>query len=510
MFFSSASRISRKTLLLFLFDACAVFVAIWAAIFLRLGWEEGLQYIENHAFAALAVWSTLLISLYICGLYETDRLLSLTRSTASALLAVALAGLALTGLFYLFAYQEIVIGRGIFFGAIAFSLGSVLLNRALFIIATAHGLMAQRCLVIGTATEARKIIDLVQTHPHAGIKVLGIILVGADREQVGRFVGDYPVLGTLDSLEKFVRLYGIDRLILATTADFEPVLLRRLRQFRYRGIALVDFVGLYEELAHEIPIDHINDEWLFLASMNSSRFHIRRLKRVVDVAVAAVGLLLTAPIMALTALLIKLTSPGPVFYRQERLGRDSRPFTLIKFRTMRQDAENLTGPVWATEDDPRITPLGRWLRKFRIDELPQLWNVLRGDMSLVGPRPERAVFVKKLSEKIPFYSERLLVAPGVTGWAQVMYPYAASIEESRRKLQYDLYYIKNMSFMLDLLIVLKTIRTILFGRERAPAKPAAVPAPPLEEIKTQTLFFPTPAHPEADKPSQPKRASGAP
>ncbi|MCS7049587.1 MAG: sugar transferase [Verrucomicrobiae bacterium] len=509
MLFSSASRISRKTLLLFLLDSCAVFIAIWAAIFLRLGWAEGVEYIEKHALAAVTVWVALLIAFYICGLYETDRLLSLTRTTASALLAVLLAGLVVTGLFYVFAFQEIVIGRGIFFGALAFTLGSVLLNRTLFIVATSHGFMAQRCLVIGTAAEARKVIELVQGHPHAGIKVLGIILVGADREQVGRFVGDYPVLGTLDSLEKFVNLYGIDRLILATTADFEPVLLRRLRQFRYRGIALVDFVGLYEELAYEIPIDHINDEWLFLASMNSSRFHIRRLKRVVDVVVALLGLVITAPIMAVTAVLIKLTSPGPVLYRQERLGRDSQPFMLIKFRTMREDAENHTGPVWATDDDPRITWLGKWLRKFRIDELPQLWNVLKGEMSLVGPRPERPVFVKKLSEKIPFYSERLLVAPGVTGWAQVMYPYAASIEESRRKLQYDLYYIKNMSFILDLLIVLKTIRTILFGRERTPQKSAPAPAPALEEIKTQTLFFPTATEKSVERPASNKKATGS-
>lgn len=189
MFFSSASRVLRKTLSLFLLDSCAVFLAIWAAIFLRLGWGEGTEYIEKHAFAAVTVWGALLIAFYICGLYETDRLLSLTRTTAAALMAVLLAGLVLTGLFYLFAHQEIVIGRGIFLGAMAFSLGSVLLNRTLFALAMVHGFMSQRCLVIGTASEARKIIELVQAHPHAGIKVLGIILVGADREQVGRFVG---------------------------------------------------------------------------------------------------------------------------------------------------------------------------------------------------------------------------------------------------------------------------------------------------------------------------------
>ena len=162
---------------------------------------------------------------------------------------------------------------------------------------------------------------------------------------------------------------------------------------------------------------------------------------------------------------------------------------------MRADAESATGPVWATEDDPRITRLGRWLRKFRIDEIPQLFNVLRGDMSLVGPRPEREIFIHKLSEKIPFYAERLLVPPGITGWAQVMYPYAASIEESRRKLQYDIYYIKHMSFFLDMYVLLKTFKTILFGHERAPrSKPAPKQKPRYAEIKTETLFF----NPDAD------------
>ena len=163
---------------------------------------------------------------------------------------------------------------------------------------------------------------------------------------------------------------------------------------------------------------------------------------------------------------VKLDSPGPILFKQERLGRESVPFTLFKFRTMRADAESETGPVWATENDPRVTRAGKWLRKFRIDEIPQLLNVLRGDMSLVGPRPEREIFIRKLSEKVPFYAERLLVPPGITGWAQVMYPYAASIEESRRKLQFDLYYIKHMSFFLDMYVLLKTFKTILFGRER--------------------------------------------
>ena len=177
---------------------------------------------------------------------------------------------------------------------------------------------------------------------------------------------------------------------------------------------------------------------------------------------------------------------------------------------MRVDAESESGPVWATENDPRVTRVGKWLRKFRIDEIPQLLNVLRGDMSLVGPRPEREIFIRKLSEKVPFYAERLLVPPGITGWAQVMYPYAASIEESRRKLQFDLYYIKHMSFFLDMYVLLKTFKTILFGRERTTLKVTVKqPRPRYTEVKTETLFF-NPSTPPAKAEPKPGRATASP
>ncbi len=378
-------------------------------------------------------------------------------------------------------------------------------TRLLYIGATRHGFLGQRCLVIGTRDEARRVIELVQNHPHAGLKILGLIHCDSRQEVVGQFIDEYPVLGTMDALEKFVDLYAIDRLVLAASVDFEPVLLRRLRAFRYRGLALVDFVTLHEEIAQEIPIDHINDEWLFLASTNNSQFHIRRVKRLVDILAAAIGLLLSLPLSLLAAVVIKCTSPGLVLYRQERLGRDSKPFTLMKFRTMRQNAESETGPVWSADDDPRITAVGKWLRKFRIDEIPQLWNVLRGEMSLVGPRPERPVFIKKLSEKIPFYAERLLVPPGITGWAQVMHPYTASIEESRRKLQFDLYYIKHMSFLLDIYIMARTVKTILFGRERKSKRQAREQrdTEPVE-VETQMLDFETATGQEPDAKPVPK------
>jgi exopolysaccharide biosynthesis polyprenyl glycosylphosphotransferase len=488
MIVSRSSRLPRKKLLLATGDAICTALAMVAAVMLRLGWSNGIEYLHARQTAILISWAVFVLAFYIGGLYESDKLQSLGKTVAAAMLSVSLGALLITGVF--FAVLSIEIGRGIFLGFAVFVFVAVVCMRLIYVAASRHGFMSQRCLVIGTTSEARKAIELIRLNAHANLRILGLIHCGNDRDRVGKFFDDYPVLGTLDTLERFVELYDIERLVLAAGLDAEPVLLRQLRSFRYRGIELVDFVALSEELAQEIPLDHIDDEWLFMASMNNSRFHIRRLKRLTDILVSSVGLLIAALPAAIAAILVKLDSPGPIFYRQERLGRESIPFTLFKFRTMRVDAESTTGPVWAIEDDPRITRVGKWLRKFRIDEIPQLFNVLTGNMSLVGPRPERDVFIRKLSEKIPFYAERLLVPPGITGWAQVMYPYAASIEESRRKLQFDLYYIKHMSFFLDMYVLLKTTKTMLFGHERA-RQPKSVPAvkPRPADVKTETLFF---------------------
>jgi exopolysaccharide biosynthesis polyprenyl glycosylphosphotransferase len=488
MIVSRSSRLPRKKLLLAMGDAICTALAMVAAVILRLGWTSGLDYLHARQTAILVSWTVFTLAFYIGGLYESERLQSLGKTVAAAVISVSLGALLITGIF--FAALSIEIGRGIFLGFAAFVFVAVVCMRLIYMAATRRGFMSQRCLVIGTTSEARKAIELIRRNAHANLRIFGLIHCGNDHDRVGKFFDEYPILGTLDTLDRFVELYGVERLILAAGQEAEPVLLRQLRSFRYRGIELIDFVALSEELAQEIPLDHIDDEWLFMASMNNSRFHIRRLKRLTDILASSVGLIVTALPAALAAIWIKLDSSGPIFYRQERLGRRSTPFILYKFRTMNVDAEDATGPVWAIEDDPRITRAGKWLRKFRIDEIPQLFNVLCGNMSLVGPRPEREVFIRKLSEKIPFYAERLLVPPGITGWAQVMYPYAASIEESHRKLQFDLYYIKHMSFFLDMYVLLKTFKTILFGHERARQPKLTRGASPLRPIvKTETLLF---------------------
>jgi lipopolysaccharide/colanic/teichoic acid biosynthesis glycosyltransferase len=299
-----------------------------------------------------------------------------------------------------------------------------------------------------------------------------------------------PVLGKSDQLKELVDQHKISMLVLAITHEKSPTLINALTRLAFNGCQLVDMPNLFEYLTAKVPIDYITDIWLFLHNLNRSRLMYRQFKKVTDLAIALCGLALTWPLFILISVAIRLDSPGPVFFRQERLGKDGKPFQIVKFRTMVQDAERF-GAQWACQNDPRITRVGRILRKLRLDELPQLINIFKGEMSLIGPRPEREVFIREfqepraeirqgrrandapgtkvicnMQERLPYYSHRLVVKPGLTGWAQVMYPYAASLEDTREKLCYDLYYIKNMGFFLDLSIVLKTIRIILFGRGR--------------------------------------------
>jgi sugar transferase (PEP-CTERM system associated) len=237
-----------------------------------------------------------------------------------------------------------------------------------------------------------------------------------------------------------------------------------LLSLKCRGLQVQDGVEVYEAITGKVPIESVRSGWLlFSPGCHASRFHLIY-KRVASVLVSIVGLLLSLPLLPFIILVIKLTSPGPVFYRQRRVGRDDVVFYCYKFRTMRADAEADSGPTWAGDDDPRITSVGRFLRQSRMDEIPQLWNVLRGDMSLVGPRPERPEFVQTLRKEIPYYHLRHAVRPGITGWAQVRYKYGSSLEDAKEKLRYDLFYIKNMSAGLDLLIFFTTMKIILLGR----------------------------------------------
>jgi len=229
------------------------------------------------------------------------------------------------------------------------------------------------------------------------------------------------------------------------------------------GVDVLDGNSFYEILTGKLIVEHINPSWLIFSDGFHRSWFRRTAKRATDLLFSTLLLIAVSPIIAVTALLIKFDSKGPVIFSQDRVGENRKPYQVHKFRSMVADAEKLSGPVWAQTDDDRITRVGRFIRKWRVDELPQLWNVFKGDMSFVGPRPEREFFIQQLESQIPYYRERFSVKPGITGWAQVCYPYGASVEDAKEKLNYDLFYIKNMSVFFDLMIVLKTVKTVIFG-----------------------------------------------
>jgi exopolysaccharide biosynthesis polyprenyl glycosylphosphotransferase len=446
-------------------DVACVAAAAVASAGLALGGGHWLRYVEERLPSFVVLLALAPPVFYLCGLYSTRRLRRARNAVLPAVTSVALLLLLASAWWYLTSSPEI--GRRVFVRFALLCVAGVLATRYAY--AKSRGILDVRTLVVGSPRLSADVAALLRHHPDAPLRVLGLVQCPEEGRRAAGAVEPppaFPVVGHLDDLEELVAVNRVDRLVLPPRLREYPELFRRVRPLSYQGVSLVDFVSLYEELAQEVPLDHVDDDWLFAAAAAPSQLHIRRLKRLTDVAASVLMIVAAAPLLLVAALAVKLTSRGPALFRQERIGLASKPFTVLKLRTMREDAEARTGPVWSSENDPRITPVGRILRKFRIDELPQLWNVLRGDMSLVGPRPERPVFVKSLSDAIPHYSERLLVRPGITGWAQVRAPYAASVGDSARKLQFDLYYTKNLSFSIDALILLLTVKTVLLGRER--------------------------------------------
>jgi sugar transferase (PEP-CTERM system associated) len=317
-------------------------------------------------------------------------------------------------------------------------------------------------LVVGAGESAREISQLLGS-PFSPYEVKGFLDSGLNSKWKTR--RSSCVLGSLDQLMEIARKTGTKTVILAIPRNRPYWATRKILEARLAGIDVIEMPTMYEQLTGRIPVEHIEDQWL----LSSEGFHlisgkcVQKIKRVIDFIASSILLTLAAPVMALTALAIRFDSPGPIFYRQERVGKGGKIFSVIKFRSMVENAE-AQGATWARNGDPRVTRVGHWIRQFRIDELPQIWNVFKGDMSLVGPRPERPEFVKELAVEIPYYDVRHAVTPGVTGWAQVKYPYGASLEDALRKLEFELYYIKNMSILFDLRILIKTIGVVLLGQ----------------------------------------------
>ncbi len=361
-------------------------------------------------------------------------------------------------------FPRLIIGRGVYLLALllvaALLVGWRLLYDRMLRLDGFH----ERVLVLGTGRNAQAVAAEVLAQPALGYRLVGYV---ADEPVLGPpRLGHPPVLGRAEALLDVVRRERVQRVVVALSEARGRLPVEALLACRMDGVKVEEGASFYERVSGKILLENLKPSWLIFSDGFRKSVLTRVTKRLTGIAISVAVLVLTAPILLIVALLIRLDSPGPILFRQERVGQGGKVFTLYKFRSMRADAEADGVPVWAEENDPRITRVGRWLRRTRIDEIPQLWNVLRGDMSIVGPRPERPFFVEQLRKVIPFYDQRHTVKPGVTGWAQVRYPYGASVQDAIEKLQYDLFYIKHMSLLLDLSILIETVKVIIFGRGR--------------------------------------------
>jgi len=317
---------------------------------------------------------------------------------------------------------------------------------------------AEQILLVGGSSVLTDIGAYIAEHPETGLAVTGYV---DDAHGLGDQLPGGKLLGRLAALQDIVRATSPQRIAVGMFERRNRVPVVELLELRFAGHIIEEAATVYERVCGRVCIKELRPSQLIYSGELGPRRQTILLQTAVNTAVAAFGFIVTLPVMLIVALAVKLSSPGPVFYRQTRVGMGNEPFTVYKFRSMRADAEASTGAVWASKDDPRVTAVGRVIRKLRFDELPQLLNVLRGEMSMVGPRPERPEFVKALSEQIPYYRQRHCVRPGITGWAQINYKYGDTYEDTITKLEYDLYYIKNMSMSLDTYIIFHTLKTML-------------------------------------------------
>src|SRR5712691_5505194 len=458
----NASRQKARTLLLLLVEAMLLFGGLIVAVYIRLGAIEAEEtlILRNGFYKAALFTIFCLASFYLFDLYDFVVMNDRRELVLRLLQALGLAWVALALLFY--AVPQVMIGRGVSLISLPLALLLMVGWRVTIHWILGHPEVGERILIVGSGPFAVEIARETLGRADAGFRVVGF--VDNDPALVGRSLINPKVIGLTSELVSLVRSESIDRLVVAIGDRRGQFPTQELLRLSLSGdVSIEESASFYERLTGRVLLDMIRPSWLIFSSRGRRARTNEVLRIVIHRLVALLGAVLSLPIALLAAMLIKIDSRGPVLYKQVRVGRNGRVFTLMKFRSMRTDAEK-DGPVWASTEDDRMTRVGRFIRKVRVDEIPQFWNILRGDMSFVGPRPERPHFVAQLAQEIPYYEQRHLIAPGLTGWAQIKYPYGASIEDARQKLQYELYYIKNQSLTLDAIIMFETIKTILLGR----------------------------------------------
>lgn len=400
------------------------------------------------------------LCLYYCDLYDLKAVRSAQGSCVRLLQALGVCSVLIGSAYTLFSRASI--DPGLFLEAVFVLFGVLICWRTAFFWLCKKRMLRNPTLILGTGELAKKLAAEILRRPEIGVRIVGF--VSEDRSLVGKSLVNPTVLGHTSDLRRIIERERVSEVLVAMPESRGSMPIAELLDLKIKGVSVVEATTRYEEITGKIAVENLRPSWLvFSRGFKKSRFTLFHL-RMISMLFSALGLVVCFPIMIVVAILIRLDSKGPVLFRQERVGKDGKTFQLLKFRSMFLDAEAETGPVWARENDSQVTRVGRIIRILHLDELPQFINVLRGDMSFVGPRPERPEFVKELSQKILYYNQRHAIKPGITGWAQIKHQYGASISDALEKLQYDLFYVKNLSALLDLYIILQTVRIVILGK----------------------------------------------
>ena len=451
-------NVSTRTLTVFTSELALIFgsVALAAAA-------------QNTTDLPANLWRILLVTLVcqLCLYYNDFYDLTLVHSNRELIVrllqAAGAASILLAALYFLL--PDLMIGNGIFVSALFVFLLAILGWRLAFNYVSGSMKLQERVLFVGTGETARMVARQILDQRDFAYTVVGFI--DDDASRIGERIVNPAIVGTPSDIDRLIDEHRIDRIVVGLSDRRGKLPVEELLRAKMAGIRVEDATTTYERVTGKLLIDDLRPSFLIFSDGFRVSRATRLMKRTIDLILSLVLAVLAFPLMVLTALIVFLEDGSPVLYRQERVGENGRTFTLAKFRSMRKDAEKGGKPIWAQDGDNRVTRIGRFIRKTRLDELPELWNVVRGDMSFVGPRPERPFFVDQLSKEIPFYQQRHAVKPGLTGWAQVRYRYGSSLEDAMEKLRYDLYYIKHLSVFFDLTIVFDTVKVVLFRKGAA-------------------------------------------
>ncbi len=453
-------RIPTKILVLVISEALLIIFGLAFATWLRFlssHWE----YAGGHTIARfLVVVLICILALYFNDLYDLQSMNSKARLFVALLQALGIACIALSLIYY--TAPDLSLGRGIAALAVPTIVSLVFAWRWVLEIEGFFFLRSpDRVLIVGTGPTGIELTREICARPELNLKVLGFL--DEKGENIGMSLVNPGIVGGMNDLAAFVKEKGINRVVMSLKEKRGMMPYSELLRLKFAGVSVEDAHTVFERISGRIPLERLSPSWLIFSDGFSKSRLLLATKRAIDIIASLIGILLTLPIMGAVALAILLESGKPILFRQKRVGLNGEVFEILKFRSMRQDSEQ-GGPSWATDKDSRITRVGGIIRKYRFDELPQFFNILHGEMSLVGPRPEQPYFCEMLESQLPFFAQRHTVRPGVTGWAQVKYQYGSTVEDAKRKLELDLFYIKHLAVSLDLAIIFETIKVVLLGK----------------------------------------------